>query len=311
MALTSRAIFYMESEANMPTIVLDPGHGQYGNQYPANKKFYEGTQMHILGEHLTAELKSYGFAVINTRPKLTDDPALSTRGNRAKGADLFLSLHSNAIGPSGSSATRGVEIYYSMTDPAFNRPFAEGLGKVIAETMQTPYRFARSQGMPTNSKRDYFQVVRSAAESGCKRAMLIEHGYHTNPTDTAFLVDSGRLKALAEAEAAYIAKQFNLSKPTMKPTEGIDVKPLNPHNYNDLKAIMVTCGAYVSEPAAQKVLERIRLIYPDAGLRAEKQNAVPNFHVVAGRYVGTLADARLIAADLEKLTGISSEAWAW
>lgn len=294
----------------MPTIVLDPGHGQYGNQYPANKKFYEGTQMHILGEHLTAELKSYGFAVINTRPKLTDDPALSTRGNRAKGADLFLSLHSNAIGPSGTPSVRGVEIYYSMTDEVWNRPFAEGLGKVIAEAMQTPYRFARSQGMPTNSKRDYFQVVRSAAESGCKRAMLIEHGYHTNPTDTAFLVDSGRLKALAEAEAAYIAKAFGLSKPTMKPTEGIDVKPLLKYNYNDLKAIMITVQNYVTRAKAEEVLSRIKLIYPEAGIRMETLGSARH-QVVAGRFLGSLAEAQAIGNDLERLTGLPIEVWGW
>lgn len=296
----------------MPTIVLDPGHGQYGNQYPANKKFYEGTRMYILGDYLQAELKSYGFAVITTRSKLTDDPALSARGNRAKGADLFLSLHSNAIGPSGASEVRGVEIYYSMTDEAWNKPFAEGLGKVIAETMQTPFRFARSQGMPTNNKRDYFQVVRSAAESGCKRAMLIEHGYHTNPTDTAFLVDSGRLKALAKAEAAYIAKAFGMVKPTPKPAEEIDMKPLLPYNHNDQKAIMITAGSYILESTAKSVLDQLQLIYPEAGIQAKPASGYGRYLVVVGRLKGTLKDAESIAGDIRKVTGLRAvEAWAW
>lgn len=48
---------------------------------------------------------------------------------------------------------------------------------------------------------DYYGVLRAAAASGCHTAMLIEHGFHTNPEDAAFLTDEDCLERLANAEA--------------------------------------------------------------------------------------------------------------
>lgn len=79
-------------------IVLDPGHGQYGNA-GVIKPYYEGTQMFKLAHHLKDELEKYKDVTITiTRKKVSDDPGLSVRGRMAKGYDLFLSLHSNAPG---------------------------------------------------------------------------------------------------------------------------------------------------------------------------------------------------------------------
>lgn len=288
-------------------IILDPGHGQYGNRYPANPAYYEGTQMYLLASYLKAELETYsGVEVILTRKNLQDDPALSSRGNMAKGADAFLSLHSNAIGSMGTTAVRGVEIYYTMVNPVPNKALADKLMDTISKAMSTPRRFTTTKGMPNDPKRDYFQVVRSAAAVGCPIAMLIEHGYHTNPADTAFLVKADNLKALAKAEAETIAAHFGLHKQK----EENEVKPLQPFNANDRSLIMVTCGNYVLKAKAEEVLERVKLVYPNAGIRKETLGSA-RWQVVAGRHKGTLKDAEAIGADLQRLTGIHVEVWAW
>ena len=53
-----------------------------------------------------------------------------------------------------------------------------------------------------------YGVIRAAAQSGCHAAFLIEHGFHTNPEDSAFLQDEQCLTRLAAAEADVIARIF-------------------------------------------------------------------------------------------------------
>ena len=79
-------------------ICLDPGHGRGYNHSKVTPSYYEGTRMWEYSLVLKDELEKYGFRVITTRPHLDDDPSLSERGKIAGtcGADLMLSLHSNA-----------------------------------------------------------------------------------------------------------------------------------------------------------------------------------------------------------------------
>ena len=81
-------------------IVLDPGHGQFGNPHTTREGYYEGTQNFILANALKAQLERRGFEVLTTRPNIEDNPDLEARGKLAGDncAILFLSLHSNAPG---------------------------------------------------------------------------------------------------------------------------------------------------------------------------------------------------------------------
>ena len=190
----------------MVRIVLDPGHGQNYNK-GAVAPYYEGNQMFKLAYYLKPELERYGIAVKVTRSKVTDDPALSTRGKAAKGYDLFLSLHSNAPGNNASnySAIRGTSIYDSVTQP--NKKLADALGQAIAKTMGHNFR-------GTNYRRgnngDYYGVLRNAVAVGVPSAILIEHGFHTNPDDCRWLLDDNNLKKLAKAEAEVIVAHYKI-----------------------------------------------------------------------------------------------------
>ena len=190
----------------MVRIVLDPGHGQNYNK-GAVTPYYEGNQMFKLAYYLKPELERYGIAVKVTRSKVTDDPALSTRGKAAKGYDLFLSLHSNAPGNNASnySAIRGTSIYDSVTQP--NKKLADALGQAIAKTMGHNFR-GTNYRRGTNG--DYYGVLRNAVAVGVPSAILIEHGFHTNPDDCRWLLDDNNLKRLAKTEAEIIAAHYKI-----------------------------------------------------------------------------------------------------
>ncbi len=200
-------------------IVLDPGHGKNGNPHTTREGFYEGTQNFILAGFLRDELLRRGLEVKVTRETVDDNPGLAERGGMAGrlGAVMFLSLHSNAPGTSGTPEqyprVRGAETYYSVSDEEGNAPFARALNDAVVKTMNTTDRGIKTRRYPGDESLDYYGVMRSAAQSGCRRAFLIEHGFHTNPEDSAFLQSSECLARLAAAEAEVIDRF--LSKTTV------------------------------------------------------------------------------------------------
>ena len=199
---------------NRGIIILDPGHGQFGNPHTTREGFYEGTQNFILASFLKTELEKLGFDVRMTRDKVEDNPELAERGSMSGklGAVMFLSIHSNAPGGNPSDEryprVRGAETFYSVSDCDGNAPIARDLTDAVVRTMQTEDRGIKTRRYPDNESVDYYGVLRSAAASGCKRAFLIEHGFHTNPEDSAFLQNSECLAKLAKAEAEVIDKWF-------------------------------------------------------------------------------------------------------
>ena len=199
---------------NRGIIILDPGHGQFGNPHTTREGFYEGTQNFILASFLKTELEELGFDVRMTRDKVEDNPELAERGSMSGklGAVMFLSIHSNAPGGNPSDEryprVRGAETFYSVSDCEGNAPIARDLTDAVVRTMQTEDRGIKTRRYPDNESVDYYGVLRSAAASGCKRAFLIEHGFHTNPEDSAFLQNSECLAKLAKAEAEVIDRWF-------------------------------------------------------------------------------------------------------
>ena len=70
--------------------------------------------------------------------------------------------------------------------------------------MNTQNRGIKTRSYPDKPDTDYYGVIRNSVQSGCRRAMHIEHGFHTNPEDSAFLQNSEKLALLAAAEAEVI-----------------------------------------------------------------------------------------------------------
>ena len=195
-------------------IVLDAGHGQFGNPYPLLENTYEGTQNFLLAGKLKACLEAKGFTVLLTRNRIEDDPSLEERGKLAgdNHAVLFLSIHSNAPGSATSKeayhAVRGSEVYYSLADVERNAEIARALNAAVVTTMNTTDRGIKTRTYPDQPGINYYGVLRHSAAYGCPTAFIIEHGFHTNPEDAAFLADDTCLQKLAEAEADVLDRLF-------------------------------------------------------------------------------------------------------
>ena len=88
----------------MVKICLDAGHfGKY-NRSPAVTSYYESDmnwKLHLL---LKKYLEQYGIEVITTRADQEKDMGLYARGQASKGCNLFLSIHSNAVGSAVNEA---------------------------------------------------------------------------------------------------------------------------------------------------------------------------------------------------------------
>ncbi len=196
-------------------IVLDPGHGQFGNPHTTREGYYEGTQNFILANALKAELENRGFEVLTTRPAIEDNPDLEERGKLAgdNGAILFLSLHSNAPGsatpPEQYAGVRGAVTYYSIADPVRNAELATLLNDAVSACMNTTNRGIKTRTYPDQPDLDYYGVLRNSVRYGCACAILIEHGFHTNPEDSAFLQSTECLKQLAQVEADILDDFFD------------------------------------------------------------------------------------------------------
>lgn len=197
-------------------ICLDAGHyGKY-NQSPANRAYWESDfswKFHLL---LKTALERYGVQVVTTRAVKDKDLGLEARGRKAAGCDLFLSLHSNAIG-NGVSSTD-----YPLACCCVSGR-ADVLGLDLAETVQ---RCMQTNQKARITKRkgsggDWYGVLRGAATVGVP-GILLEHSFHTNARATNWLLNDENLHRLAEAEAETIARYYGLTKqeaPAAKPAE--------------------------------------------------------------------------------------------
>lgn len=185
-------------------ICLDAGHyGKY-NQSPVVKSYYESDmnwKLHLL---LKKYLEQYGIEVIQTRSNQATDLGLIARGNKAKGCDLFLSIHSNACDT--ESVDRPVVIV-----PLDGKSDALGqkLTDCIAGIMET-----KQKGIIYNREsdgREWYGVIRGAVAVGVP-GLIIEHSFHTNTAATKWLMDDSNLDKLAKAEADVIATHYGLKK---------------------------------------------------------------------------------------------------
>lgn len=275
-------------------IVIDPGHGKTTNRSPVLPEFMEGTRNFVLGQKLKAALEKKGFLVVITRQNIEDDPSLSVRGGMARGADLFISLHSNA--PSAQKdekgqtyydpTKRGVVTCYSIKDKRETPHLCEDFTAVVSRLMNTPDLLSFSQESTVNPGRDYFGVLRSSSEAGCPYCFIIEHGFHTNLDDAKWLMSDSNLQKLADAEAELIYNWFN------------------PVIYR------VQVGAYFAKSNAQKAMKNLQAsghtdaYIVDAGLFYRVQVGAYNYRKYALAKIDELKkdgfDAILVQEKVEK-----------
>ena len=225
-AISTQSTFSQDSSGPF-VICLDPGHGP-GESNP-------GSVSHGLKEcNLTLSIANYCKAALEKYPDvkviMTHDGKTGTsdlyeRVNDAvdAGADVYVSLHMNAIDGSASMTAHGAEVWYpngssykrdqvalgvTLSANILNRLSALGLYSRGAKTYDYPDGYDSST-YPDGSKADYYAVIRYARKRGIL-GIIVEHAFITNDSDAAFLSKESNLKALGEADAVGIAKTYGL-----------------------------------------------------------------------------------------------------
>lgn len=204
-------------------ICLDAGHYGKRNQSPAAKEYYESVAMWDLHLLLKAELEKYGFTVVTTRKEQNKDCELYARGACSKMSDLFLSLHSNAVGNGVNESTDHVSVYHLVDDDGtdcddVSKAFAEKIAPVIAQVMgvKKGYKILTRKSSSDKNKDgvmndNYYGVLHGARMVGTP-GLILEHSFHTCTRSAKWLLDEENLQKLAEAEAKCIAEFFGVEK---------------------------------------------------------------------------------------------------
>ena len=191
-------------------VCLDAGH--YGNYNAgAVKGYYESVRMWKLTELLAKELTARGIAVIKTRSNQATDLALTSRGRKAKGCDLFLSMHSNAAGAES--------VDYPVAYVPLNgtgTAIGQKLADIVADVMGTVQK-GRKATRKGSSGSDYYGVIRGAVSVGVP-GVILEHSFHTNPKAAAWLMSDANLTKLAKAESDCIAEWLEGTAKPSAPT---------------------------------------------------------------------------------------------
>lgn len=197
------------------TVCLDAGHYGSYNRSPAVPAYYESEAMWLLHLYLKAELEARGIAVKITRTDPSRDLHVTDRGRAAKGCDLLLSLHSNAVGSRVDENTDYVAVYHLQDDAGTDaddqsRALARQLAPVIAAVMDTKQGSkVLSRKAATDKNKDgvlndnYYGVLNGARQVNVP-ALIVEHSFHTNTRATNWLLEDANLRALAQAEAEVI-----------------------------------------------------------------------------------------------------------
>jgi len=193
-------------------IMIDAGHYAFYNRSPAVPEYWESKMTWSLHKKLIAELEKYGVECAATRPDQEKDLEVYARGRLAKGYDMFLSLHSNAVGSAVNESVDRPVVYRLADDTGKGALLAAGIADMLHGLMGTaqPGRVATRLN---SSGGEYYGVLRGAKASGCPHAFIIEHSFHTATAPARWLLSEENLREIAVREAALIAAFFGLDKP--------------------------------------------------------------------------------------------------
>lgn len=194
-------------------LVLDPGHGAGIEHNRGGLLFNEGDQNLKFTKRIIKEAQKYAnLTVINTRPvgnEIIDVP-LEERAELSNGADLFVSIHSNAY---FDSSVRGSEVLASNYNTNFD--FPEELVSTWAKIMNTNNRGVKYYSSDGNiytepdrtQEYDFWYVFQG---NTAKEKYILESAFHSNILDSrAYLKNQD---VLAKKFMEIVAKHFGLKK---------------------------------------------------------------------------------------------------
>ncbi len=242
-------------------ICLDAGHYAEYNRSPVVPEYYESHMTWRLHLLLKKYLEQYGIEVITTRPDQRKDLALYQRGATSKGCDLFLSLHSNAVGGKvGNESVDRVMVFVPISGKG--KDIAGKLGECIRAVMQT--RQGSYVETREGNRGDYYGVIRGATAVGTI-GLLVEHSFHTCTRSAKWLLDDSNLDKLAHAEAQVLAEHYGLARQPDAPVEPEEPAQDDTKEDTDMGALFrVQIGAFSRKENAQRALEKAKALGFDA-----------------------------------------------
>ena len=201
-----------EKPVDKPIVCLDPGHGPGNVNGSPDGSCKEHEFTWDLYTRLKPLLEAQGVTVVSTRPKQSDYPSLTDRAavsNKA-GADLFVSLHSNAAGNGGWYSAGGFIAFTSSGPDSAprNQAAAAILNRVHAAGIRL---FSTSL-----AHERYTVLVKTEAP-----AVLLECAFHTNEEDVKNLKSDIWKDKLAKAVCAGICDFLGLDIKEDEPESGV------------------------------------------------------------------------------------------
>lgn len=201
-------------------VMIDPGHYGYYNPSPVYRSYYESVMNWKLSNYLKDELEALGAHADLTKSSLDENPDLIPRGNKSKGYDFFISIHSNAA--SYSSIDEPVAICYQnlewTTIDDTSREIGQLMTDKVAEVMQTKDKGITYQRLSVEDRDgngvwddEWYGVLCGARYVGTP-GILLEHSFHTNYRATVWLSNDNNLKKMAKEEALLIFNYFTEKK---------------------------------------------------------------------------------------------------
>lgn len=238
------------------TVCLDPGHGPGTVNGSPDGSYKEREFTWDLYTRLGPLLEGRGVRVVCTRTEDTK-PSLTARcqvSDRA-GADLFVSIHSNAAGNGGWYEPRGLTVYTSAPGNAPRNLAAAA----ILNRMHAAGVALHGSGLAHQSA--YTVLVKPAAPS-----VLIEYGFHTSREDVALLKDGAYRDKLAEATARGVCDFLGVAWAEEPAEETVDTPPAvwAAEAWEKATAAGVLDGARPTEPLTRQelavVLDRLGML---------------------------------------------------
>ena len=218
-------------------IVIDPGHGGKDPGAVGYKKYREKVVAMQIADELKSILKSRGFRVYMTRSSdqfvnLRDRTSYANKRN----ADLFISIHANAIGGKNANKVYGIECYYldksrsSRAKKVAAQENSAGMSEMdfygkesFLHTLSSHNIIAANKlaidlqrGMLGSLRKSYDKIkdggVRPAPfwvlVGAQMPAVLVEVGFISNPMEAERLVNRAYQKQLATGLANGVERYF-------------------------------------------------------------------------------------------------------
>jgi len=239
------------------TVCLDPGHGPDTVNGSPDGSYKEREFAWDMYTRIRPLLERHGVNVICTRTEDTK-PSLTARcevSNKA-GADLFVSLHSNAEGVSGWGTTRGLLVYTSSGPMTAKR-------NVAATAIVNR---AHEAGVLLHGSGVAHQIEYTVLAKTDAPAVLIEYGFHTNQEDIGLLKDSSYRDKLAEATAKGVCDFLGIDWTAESGGDGTDTPAADwaAEAWQKAKSNGIMDGTRPTEPITRQelalVLARLNLI---------------------------------------------------